>query len=117
MSAVDKKKNNSLFMNGIPLLLVLKLLSRREMYGYEVVRAIRENTNAELDFAEGCIYPVLHGLEREGLVTTREQESAGRKRLYYSLTPAGSDRLTELTDEWARVNRSVGLILDWGRTC
>ena len=58
-------KTNPSFLNGVPELLVLKLLSRREMYGYEIVRAIQVETKTAFSFGEGCIYPYLHYLEKE----------------------------------------------------
>src|SRR5437899_3064887 len=61
-------KNNPNFLNGVPELLVLTLLARREMYGYEIVKAIQSETKEILRFGEGCIYPYLHYLEKKKLV-------------------------------------------------
>ncbi|MDE3163844.1 MAG: PadR family transcriptional regulator, partial [Acidobacteriota bacterium] len=49
---------NPHFMNGIPELLILSLLERNEMYGYEIVQAIRTSTNAVVAAGEGVVYPV-----------------------------------------------------------
>ena len=57
-------KTNPSFLNGVPELLLLRLLSRREMYGYEIVRAIQSETKEAFSFGEGCIYPYLHYLEK-----------------------------------------------------
>jgi len=113
MTKVDRKKPNAAFQNGVPLLLVLKLLSRNEMYGYEIVKSIQKASNDVLSFAEGAIYPVLHLLEKDGFITSREQSINGRTRLYYSLTESGLKRLSELETEWARVSRGVSLALQW----
>jgi PadR family transcriptional regulator, regulatory protein PadR len=113
----EKRKTNPPFLNGVPVMLVLKLLSRNEMYGYEIVKAIQKATNDELAFAEGCIYPILHTLEKDGLVTTREQSISGRVRLYYRLTPDGLKRLEATQNEWARVSRTVGQALRWEPQC
>ncbi len=105
------KKTNPSFLNGVPELLVLRLLSRREMYGYEIVHAIQSETKEILSFGEGCIYPYLHYLEREKLVSSSRMEVDGRSRLYYKLTARGSKRLQELSTEWDRVAAGVALIM------
>lgn len=113
MAKADRKKTNAAFQNGVPILLILKLLSRNEMYGYEIVKAIQKASGDALSFAEGCIYPVLHVLEKDGFIKSREQSINGRTRLYYSLTANGQERLDELENEWARVSRGVALALQW----
>jgi len=105
-------KTNPSFLNGLPELLMLKLLSRRPMYGYEIVRGIQTETNATFSFGEGCIYPYLHYLEQEKLVSSRRMEVGGRNRNYYQLTARGRKRLGQLSTEWGRVAAGVALILD-----
>ena len=105
------KKTNPTFLNGVPELLVLKLLSRREMYGYEIVRAIEVETREALSFGEGCIYPYLHYLESEKLVTSRRKEVDGRNRNYYQITARGGRRLEELSSEWNRVSGGIALLM------
>jgi PadR family transcriptional regulator, regulatory protein PadR len=105
------KRTNPNFLNGVPEMLVLQLLSRREMYGYELVKAIQEKTQEKLTFGEGCIYPLLHWLEETKLVGSRRMEVEGRSRNYYQLTTRGRKRLEELSKEWEEVVAGVGLVL------
>jgi len=105
---------NPSFMNGVPELLVLRLLRGREMYGYEIVQAIREETDAAVSLGEGVIYPVLHALERSGAVTSERRPVGGRSRIYYSLSPKGAARLTELTELWSRITGAVQQVLVGG---
>jgi PadR family transcriptional regulator, regulatory protein PadR len=105
------RKTNPNFLNGVPEMLVLELLSRQEMYGYELVRTIQERTKEKLTFGEGCIYPLLHWLEETKLVISRRQEVEGRSRNYYQLTPKGRKRLEELEDQWKEVVAGVSLVL------
>jgi PadR family transcriptional regulator PadR len=105
------KRTNPNFLNGIPELLVLELLSRQEMYGYEIVRAIQEKTREKLTFGEGCIYPLLHWLEETKLVSSRRKEVEGRSRNYYQLSSRGRNRLVELSKEWREVVAGVGLVV------
>jgi PadR family transcriptional regulator PadR len=106
------KKTNPIFLNGVPELLVLRLLSRREMYGYQIVEEIRRQTKEALSFGEGCIYPYLHYLEAEKQVSSERREVDGRSRNYYQLTPRGRKRLEELTGEWQRVTSGVALLME-----
>jgi PadR family transcriptional regulator PadR len=92
-------------------LLVLKLLSRREMYGYEIVKAIQAETEETFSFGEGCIYPYLHYLEQEKLVTSERREVDGRSRNYYTLSARGRKRLEALSNEWYRVAAGIGLVM------
>ena len=105
------KKTNPSFLNGVPELLVLRLLSSREMYGYQIVEEIRTQTKDTLSFGEGCIYPYLHYLEAEKQVSSQRREVEGRSRNYYKLTPRGRKRLEELTSEWKRVTTGISLLM------
>jgi PadR family transcriptional regulator, regulatory protein PadR len=98
-------------MAGVPELLVLSLLKDREMYGYEIVAAIGEATGHVVSLKEGVVYPLLHGLERDGLLKTQPRPANGRTRVYYTLTSKGVRRLFHLTDEWRRMQGAVGRAL------
>jgi PadR family transcriptional regulator PadR len=106
------KKTNPCFLNGVPELLVLRLLSRREMYGYQIVDEIRTQTRETLSFGEGCVYPYLHYLEAQKQVSSQRREVDGRNRNYYKLTTRGGKRLEELTSEWKRVTAGVALLME-----
>jgi len=105
------KRTNPSFLNGVPELVVLKLLSAREMYGYEIVQAIQRETKNNLSFGEGCIYPYLHYFEKEKLVSSWRKEVDGRSRYYYQITARGRKRLEELSAEWKRVADGIGLVM------
>src|SRR5437763_1744093 len=59
------KQSNPDFLNGVPELVALELLSRRPMYGYELVKDVERSSGNVLEFGEGCIYPILHRLEQD----------------------------------------------------
>jgi PadR family transcriptional regulator PadR len=99
------------FMNGVPELLILRLLSRREMYGYELVSAIRNSTGDVIYLGEGCVYPILHALEKNRLVSCRRVDTDGRSRLYYTLTDKGKSRLEETTSCWRQISRAINGVL------
>src|SRR5687768_4027148 len=105
------KQTNPDFLNGVPELLVLQLLARRRMYGYELVRAIERASGAVLEFGEGCIYPILHRLESDGLLTCRRETVGGRSRVVYRATARGRKRLAMQTASWQRIAGAIHQIL------
>jgi PadR family transcriptional regulator, regulatory protein PadR len=98
-------------MAGVPELVVLRLLADRDMYGYEIARAIKALTRDALSIGEGVLYPALHSMEARGLVRPRSRLADGRTRIYYSLTSRGKGRLARLTESWRRVSGGVESIL------
>lgn len=99
-------------MSGVPELLLLQLLSQREMYGYELVKSIKLVTADAISLGEGVIYPVLHSLERNGALKSRRKAVGGRTRVYYSVTARGRKRRDKLQHEWRRVQSGVTAALD-----
>jgi PadR family transcriptional regulator PadR len=100
-------QTNPPFMSGVPELLILRLLARGEMYGYEIVKAVRVVTGEAISLGEGVIYPVLHGLEKTGALKARRRAVNGRTRVYYKVTAKGETRLNRLSQEWARVSGGI----------
>ena len=71
-------------------LLVLSLLAGEDMYGYQMIVELARRSDHTFEMKEGTLYPVLHGLERQGMVEAYEQEApTGRQRKYYHLTRKG----------------------------
>ena len=111
---MSKRKTNPDYLNGVPELLLLHLLSRRSMYGYEIVQAIGDASGGRLEFGEGCIYPVLHRLEAEGNLSSRREEQGGRTRIVYRVTTAGNKRLKESSANWKNVAAAIHSVLQGG---
>jgi PadR family transcriptional regulator PadR len=100
-------QTNPPFMSGVPELLILQLLDRKEMYGYEIVKAVRIVTGEAIKLGEGVIYPVLHSLEKGGALRSKRKPVNGRTRVYYSVTPKGRKRFERLSGEWSRVSGGI----------
>jgi PadR family transcriptional regulator PadR len=98
-------------MSGISELLLLRLLAERQMYGYELARAIRSTTRHAISVGEGVLYPVLHTLERRGWLKARRRIVNGRTRVYYSLTRGGRRHLKKITLDWRRISGGVDAAL------
>lgn len=106
-----RKRTRPDYLNGVPELLVLALLSHRPMYGYEIVRGLEAAGEGVFKFEEGAIYPVLHRLEAAGALSTREAVVNGRRRIVYKTTRKGNRRLGNAADSWIRVNDRVRAVL------
>src|SRR5262245_17279270 len=109
--AMSTNRKDSDYLNGVPELLLLRLLTRQPMYGYELVQGIRLFTNGVLAFGEGCIYPVLHRLEAEGLIHGTREEVGGRARVVYRLVPAGRKRFAAAMGRWEQVAAAISAAL------
>jgi PadR family transcriptional regulator PadR len=101
------KRTNPDFLNGVPELLILSLLARRPMYGYELVQAIRQSTQGTLEFGEGCVYPVLHRLEAAGLLGSRRETVGGRSRVVYRVTTKGSKHFSSSAITWRQIVQAI----------
>jgi PadR family transcriptional regulator PadR len=108
------RKTNPAFLNGVPEMLLLELLSRRPMYGYELVQSIKLATGGALEFGEGCIYPILHRLETQGVLSATREVVGGRERVVYRVTPRGKKQLAESVGTWQRIVGAVNHALQGG---
>ena len=79
--AVDKS-----LVSGSTMMLILKLLEEKDMYGYEMIETLREKSENVFELKAGTLYPLLHGLEEKEFVKSYEQEAGGKTRKYYSIT-------------------------------
>lgn len=109
------RKTNPDFLNGVPELVVLELLSRRPMYGYELVQAIKDESGGTLEFGEGCIYPLLHKLEARGDLSSRRLDVGGRSRVVYRVTPGGSKQRSASMAQWSSIAEAIGRLMQGGQ--
>jgi PadR family transcriptional regulator PadR len=101
------RETNPNFMAGVPELMILRLLQQQEMYGYEIVQAIRAQTGDVVSIGEGVAYTVLHALEREGALKSRRMKVEGRSRIYYSVTARGLKRYQDLASNWTLLAQAI----------
>jgi len=99
-------------LSGSTTMLVLSLLSREEMYGYQMILELGRRSNRTFELKEGTLYPILHALEADGLVSAKEKESeTGRMRKYYRITKKGLKALAERKEEWELFTETVNALL------
>jgi PadR family transcriptional regulator PadR len=88
--------------------LVLAILSEGESYGYAIIKRVGELSGGELQWTDGMVYPLLHRLERNGLLeAVWGQSETGRRRKYYRLTKAGAEQLDRQRRQWQVVDRAM----------
>ena len=88
--------------------LVLSILMEGESYGYAIIQRVRALSNEQMQWTDGMLYPVLHRLEREGLITSEWKKAAtGRRRKYYRVQSSGKKALKEERQQWALVNETL----------
>jgi len=104
---------SSELIKGTLKTIVLKLLAdNKKMYGYEITQRVKELTLDKIQITEGALYPTLHALEADGLVTTEVEYIGKRVRKYYSLSPAGKVKTKEKVKELANFMETMISLLD-----
>ena len=99
-------------ISGSTTLLILSLLSREEMYGYQMITELARRSDHTFELKEGTLYPILHGLENEGAVKSYTSEApTGRVRKYYHITHKGLRVLDEQKKEWVNFSEKVNAII------
>ncbi len=103
---------NKELLKGSTGTLVMQLLSRKKMYGYEIIKELELLSTGLFELREGTLYPILHALEENGLVVSEWIGNEGeRQRKYYSLTKSGRGQLKEKKKEWAEFRNAIDKII------
>jgi DNA-binding PadR family transcriptional regulator len=93
--------------------LVLSILAQGESYGYALIQRVRQISKETLNWTDGMLYPVLHRLERNGLIAAHwGTGESGRRRRYYRITDGGLKALAAERFEWETLNRTLNEL--WG---
>lgn len=104
---------SSELIKGTLKTIVLKLLSdNKKMYGYDITQRVKELTKERILITEGALYPTLHALEADGLVTTELEYIGKRVRKYYSLSKQGKAKTKEKVSELAEFMETMRFLLD-----
>ncbi|MCQ2462331.1 MAG: PadR family transcriptional regulator [Clostridia bacterium] len=96
---------------GSNALIVLSVLARNDMYGYQIIKTIENMSEDVFVMNEGTLYPILHALEQEECLTSYWCEAEGRRRKYYKITEKGLKRFSEKEKEWRVFSSAVGKVL------
>ena len=99
-------------LKGTGAALVLSVLSKEDLYGYRIIRALEGMSEGVFSMNEGSLYPILHALEAEGLLDSYWETHEGRQRKYYTITQKGRKALAEKKDEWSVFSSAVERVLN-----
>ena len=105
-------KINKELMKGSTHTLILTLLAREDMYGYQITQELKRLSDDTFDLKEGTLYPALHALEKDGVVEAYWQDSAeGRRRKYYKITGEGRESLERRRREWSVFSDAMNSVM------
>jgi len=101
----------SQLLKGIAPVVVLEILSRGPMYGYELSQAIEQRSGDILSLGKGTLYPLLYNLEAKKLIQGRwEKGKSARKRRYYSITGKGKNELARQKAQLKELTTGLSLV-------
>ena len=107
-----KNKTN---IPGNVVMLVLKLLEERDMYGWQIIEELALRSHDVFKLKTGALYPILHGMEKDGLVSCYcETIHNGRVRKYYRIADRGTQELAKKKLEWESYSKAVNYVLEGG---
>lgn len=109
--ALDHGQNS--FRRGVMSLVILALLRKEDMYGYQLVQETARRSGQRIITQEGSLYPVLYKLLEQKLISDKKVQVGKRMtRIYYHLEPAGEERLRELIQEYEEISQGMRMILE-----
>ena len=104
---------SSELIKGALKTIILKLFSESDkMYGYEITQKVKELTGGKIQLTEGALYPTLHAMEAQGILTTDVVNVGNRIRKYYSVTVAGKEIAKEKVNEYSDFIDTMIFLLD-----
>lgn len=98
-------------LSGSMGMMILRLLSEKDMYGYEMIEVLRSRSQNVFELKAGTLYPLLHGLEEKYFLTSYEREVQGKVRKYYQITKEGRKHLERKKEEWETYSQAVSSVL------
>ena len=103
-------------LKGVAPVVVLEILSRGAMYGYELSETISRRSGEILTLGRGTLYPLLYNLEAKGLINGDWQNAdSGRKRRYYTITGKGEEKLAAQKQQLQQLQQAVNLVCGWAQ--
>lgn len=115
MEGVKALTVNKNLITGSTTMLILKLLEEKDMYGYMMIEELAKRSDNTFSLKAGTLYPLLHGLEEQGMINSYDQVADNtRTRKYYSITKTGRKLLQEQKEGWEIYSSAVDRILEGG---
>ena len=106
-------KINKELLKGSTSILILSLLDKEDLYGYQIIQKLSASSNNIFNLKEGTLYPLLHGLENDEAISAYWVETPeGRNRKYYKITKLGKNLFNEKQIEWKTFSETVNKVID-----
>ncbi|MTI65230.1 MAG: helix-turn-helix transcriptional regulator [Firmicutes bacterium] len=98
---------------GVVELIIISLLKKRDMYGYEISNEIDNRSSNKLNVKEGTLYPILYRLEEKEVIESywKTPKGRGKPRKYYRVTSIGDEYFYSYKEEWFVVSNIMKDIL------
>lgn len=98
-------------IKGSTTMLILELLEDENMYGYQMIKKLSEKSENIFELKEGTLYPILHSLEENDLITSYWDNSTAKRRRYYAITEKGKKQLKERKEEWKLFSNGINKVI------
>jgi len=103
---MEKLSKELIGASSMPI--ILSILSKKESYGYEIIQNVKEISNGRIEYGDGTLYPVLHKLEKKGLIESYwKVGETSRKRKYYKISKKGKKELSQEKENWTVINEII----------
>lgn len=106
------KISKELSTGTIPMM-VLSVIKSEDMYGYKIIKTLEKRSENVFSLKEGTLYPILHSLEKEGLLESYWDKNEGRKKKYYHITNKGIKQLEQKSAEFDELATTVRKVLNF----
>ncbi|MEW8973532.1 MAG: helix-turn-helix transcriptional regulator [Tissierellaceae bacterium] len=104
-------------VSGSTSMLILSLLDEKDMYGYQMIEELEKRSNNIFELKAGTLYPLLHGLEKQGYLESYDGKAeSNRPRKYYRLTRKGHSHLKDRKEEWSIFSKTINSIIGGARS-
>jgi len=110
--AITMKVNKNM-VSGNTAMLILKLISEKDMYGYEMIDTLSKRSDNVFELKVGTLYPLLHSMVQSGYLESYNQEANGKLRKYYRITPNGKKYLEKMIEEWNAYANAVTSMIQY----
>lgn len=106
-------RNQENFKRGCSDILVLYLLSKEDLYGYQITQLFNQKSGGRFTMLEGTLYLILYKLVEAGYLSTYSKTvGIKRTRKYYHIEPAGTEYLKRILEEYDEISKGIAMILD-----
>ena len=100
-------------LKGYIDLIILSMIYQEDLYGYELAKQVKEQTDDQFELKEGTLYLAFKRLEKSGLIQSYwGDENSGGRRKYYRLLPEGRQHIKQKKTEWQLIKKMIDMFLE-----